>query len=498
MKRLHSDYTVLIVSDEDEQMQTLQQSLSGIGEYTFYAVGQETCPHDLAEFDAVIMFVHSPLLAVVESALIHYAIEGGRLVILHHGIAYAKLKNPDWLDFLGVHINAREATSFPWRVVSHITPTIVNLRPGHFITTNGIEYRSQSSYLSSDSPSVAVELPAFELVDTEVFMNLHFTDGRAKTVLLGSKFQDPETGESCTQDRAGWIKSTGKGVAIYLQPGHSVADYKDDTYSRIIHNAIVWDAAETLLPPIRVPASTRRDFFSQDPFGWRDLMPDKDLSGWVEYGWPPGSETVAASDSSDWAIDDASGVLRTRGTPHTHILTASFFADFILHVEWRYLPGSGTLNSGVFVRMVPHQMVMHQIECLMGRVGIIMGGRVDDGLLIPISAAVPDGAGGWHRVPNHTSNGWWRGIGQVAEVSEPGIPQEYRPSETVQVNQPGEWNTYEILCIGRRITVWTNGVISSHTDNCTVMTGAIGFEAEGHPVEFRKIMIKVIAEIEPK
>jgi hypothetical protein len=489
--RLTQGKGVLVISDESGPVTALEEALWGFEPYQFSRETPESCPGDLAGLDAVVMLARGELEPRVERALIRYATDGGRLVVLHRGAVSSERRSPEWLRFLGIEIGEPRGPN-PWRVVEHTAYTIVNLRPGHTITTKGIRYPITTAYRSSDSPSAEIELPAFELADTEVLANQVFTDGRTKTVLLGSKFRDPTTGATVMQDRAGWAKTVGTGTLVYLQPG-SGSDFANEVYSRIVHNAIGWDSVETMLPPLRIPSGTRRRLYAEDPHAWVDLEFDPKLSGWVEYGWPPGSAAVDAGGSAGWTWDPEAAVLRTPGVPHTHLLSRDAFADFILHVEWRYLPGEGTLNSGVFVRMVPNARVMHQIECLMGRVGIVMGGRLDEGVLYPISASVPDGHGGWRRVENHTSNAWSPEIMRVADMHAPAVPQAFVPSEEVIVHPPGEWNTYELLCAGRRITVWTNGVVSSHTDSCTVRSGAIGFEAEGHAVEFRNLRVKVIA-----
>lgn len=505
MKRLQPSHHVAVLCDEAEPMTALRSALESLGRYSFSVCGQADAPNELDAFDAVIMYIHGQLEARVESLLIEYAEAGGRLVVLHHGVASAKRANPKWLRFLGVHIAEREDPKFPWNVVSHVTHTVVNLNPNHFITSNGVEYPSTVRYLSSDVPSADTTFQSFDLPDTEVFENQCFTDGRAKTVLFGTTFVRPDadrsgsgttagraTGDPVMADRAGWVKPTGKGTVVYFQPGHSSADFANKTFCQIIHNAIVWDSIELQLPPVQIPSNVRRKFYVDDPFGWRDITPDSRLNRWNEYDWPPGSALTEPRKSARWSLAEAAGVLSTPGTPHTHLLSEEQFADFVLHVEWRYLVALGSLNSGVFVRMVPGQRVMHQIECLMGRSGIIMGGRLDDGVLHPISAIIPDGNGGWDRIPNHTSNGWTPEIRTIAATSGPEIPAEFLPSERVVVHEPGEWNTFEILCVGPRITVWTNGAISSHTTSCTVPVGSIGFESEGHPVEFRNITIKII------
>jgi len=42
------------------------------------------------------------------------------------------------------------------------------------------------------------------------------------------------------QDRAGWVKSAGKGWVVYLQPGHCEADFQHPIYRQIVLNALTW------------------------------------------------------------------------------------------------------------------------------------------------------------------------------------------------------------------------------------------------------------------
>lgn len=56
------------------------------------------------DLDAVVVYILAPILPAVEQALINYAEQGERLLVVHHSLASAKMQNPRWLDFLGVRI----------------------------------------------------------------------------------------------------------------------------------------------------------------------------------------------------------------------------------------------------------------------------------------------------------------------------------------------------------------------------------------------------------
>jgi hypothetical protein len=59
-----------------------------------------------------------------------------------------------------------------------------------------------------------------------------------------------------------------------------------------------------------------------------------------------------------------------------------------------------------------------------------------------------------------------------------------------RVKPAGEWNTYELTCKGRQVTLWINGAIANQWKGCGVPRGYLGLEAERGRVEFRNIKLK--------
>ena len=59
-----------------------------------------------------------------------------------------------------------------------------------------------------------------------------------------------------------------------------------------------------------------------------------------------------------------------------------------------------------------------------------------------------------------------------------------------RVKPAGEWNTYEIRAVGRTLTLWVNGAVTSEFSECEVSRGHIGLEAEGYRIEFRNMTLK--------
>jgi hypothetical protein len=236
----HTEMEVMIVADEWPQMHALSTALASRSGLVIHATEEEGIPADLSPYDAVIMYVHGVMGPQLEQALIRYALQGGRLVILHHGLASGKIRNPAWMEFTGMHIEPPDAAANAWKVLAPVTHTLVNLNPKHYITSHDVTYNAEISYQSSDALTQPGLYPALPLLDTELFLNQQFTDGREKTVLFGAHCIHPDTGKTVMQDRGGWVKPAGNGWICYLQPGHSEQDFMIPSFNQIILNSITW------------------------------------------------------------------------------------------------------------------------------------------------------------------------------------------------------------------------------------------------------------------
>ena len=236
---------VLIVMDEREQMETLARFLKDTGGLESTIVDQTSLPEDWSGFQAMIGYVHGTLLEATELKLIEYTRNGGRYVCLHHSISSGKTKNKHYFDFLGVRLpgieKAREPSQpgdhYAWREPAKFT--VVNLTPGHYITSHNVTWPEKTSYRSSDAPDGEREYPAFTL-DGEAYMNHQFTDGREKTPLLGIKYLDDRNGVLYMQDREGWLKPSGKGWIVYLQMGHATREFQNPAVAQMVLNAVTW------------------------------------------------------------------------------------------------------------------------------------------------------------------------------------------------------------------------------------------------------------------
>ena len=121
---------------------------------------------------------------------------------------------------------------------------------------------------------------------------------------------------------------------------------------------------------------------------------------------------------------------------NSHLFTTDSYEDFVVRFEWR--PAKKGYNSGFFIRG-NNQIQMLQSDC-----GHLMTNAKE-------TKAVPE----LHK-------------------------------------EPGEWNEWEVTCIGSKAALKVNGKAAWEIDTFKPKKGPIGIEAEGHPIDFRNLRIKVI------
>jgi len=202
------------------------------------------------------------------------------------------------------------------------------------------------------------------------------------------------------------------------------------------------------LPPI--PLREARSLLETEPDGWTDVQPKADLAGWVRGPWPA---TVTLG-PQQWSVDPATGHLVCDGKGgHEWLRLDRPTADAAFHVEWRFSPveGADKYNSGVLARAAPD-----------------------------LSA--------WHQAQVGLKGGFLFGVTPVEGVSKR-LAQE--PAAARVRTAAGEWNAYELVARGRRLTLWVNGAVTSEIA-VDVPLGHFGLEAEGWRIEFRNLKLKVL------
>jgi hypothetical protein len=229
---------VLVVADEIPAMEFLAGRLEVEEKIGSEIVTQGRMPADLSGFAAVIVYIHGKLEEDAERVLIAYTKAGGKLIVLHHSISSGKRKNREWFGFLGVSLPEGEFSQGGYKWIEPVALDIVNLAPDHFITSNRVTYPIRVPYRRSDLSGSEELRPGFSLQESEVYLNHMLTQPR--TVLLGFRYVDAKSGQVYMQDRAGWLRSAGRGLIIYLLPGHSVLDFQNRVYARLIINAVLF------------------------------------------------------------------------------------------------------------------------------------------------------------------------------------------------------------------------------------------------------------------
>jgi 3-keto-disaccharide hydrolase len=192
----------------------------------------------------------------------------------------------------------------------------------------------------------------------------------------------------------------------------------------------------------------------RDPGGWIDLLANAgpDLKGWTRGSIPPGR---TLKPESQWRIDPESGHLVCRGDGgHDWVRWDRELGDFVFHVEWRFKPirGKKGYNSGVYARNSSDAKIWHQAQTGDASGGFLFGDT-------------PAGD----------------------ELKRINLAKEQHGN---RVKPAGEWNTFEITCKGKDMTLWVNGGVTNEWHDCNVPRGYVGLEAEGWEIEFRHVKVK--------
>lgn len=171
------------------------------------------------------------------------------------------------------------------------------------------------------------------------------------------------------------------------------------------------------------------------------------------------------------------GMLVSLGTPQGHLITDAVYANYRLHIEYRFAGKPG--NCGALVHASTpralYDMFPKSLEAQM------MHKNAGDFWCIVEDIVVPDMEK--RRGPKEE----WG----ITEGKKRRIPNLTKKSE----NKVGKWNTMMIECLDREIKVWVNGDLVNYGYDCTTNKGQVAVQAEGSEVEFRKIELTPISEL---
>jgi len=183
------------------------------------------------------------------------------------------------------------------------------------------------------------------------------------------------------------------------------------------------------------------------------LWNGKDYTGWMRF-LPDASRDV----DDTWSIGD--GLLRCTGRPAGYMRTETPYADYHLHVEWRWPEKPG--NNGVLVHMSGQDNVWPKsLECQLA------SGNAGDFWVIG-GVEFAEHAKGGDRVKGRRTI-------KLKDSSE---------------KPPGEWNAYDIICKDDWVVVLVNGVLQNVATQCSETGGKICLQSEGAAIEYRNIWVE--------
>jgi len=231
-------------------------------------------------------------------------------------------------------------------------------------------------------------------------------------------------------------------------------------------------------------ASLPSIIFSQEIESLNTATPSQAIIDGNGPGWAPlvASDFVNVNckeDTWNWTNDR----LSCKGNCVGVIRSKNQFENFELMLEWKHLKKAG--NSGVFVwtpessvkQLAPDQLP-EGIECQV----------LDHGYTAQYEASSGKKAN-WF-----TTNGDVFPVGKTKmkpfpPLSPNGVRSFPSANLSLGVNQ---WNHYYIRAINGEIRLWVNGHEVSGGNHCEPANGFIALEAEGAPVEFRNIKIRIL------
>ena len=188
----------------------------------------------------------------------------------------------------------------------------------------------------------------------------------------------------------------------------------------------------------------------------QSLFNGKNLKGWTIY-----VKDQSVKPENFFYVKD--GVIETVGVPTGYIRTQKAYANYHLHLEWRY--PEKPVNSGVFVHTNgPDQIWPAHYQCQLK--------YQNAGDFIVNATGEKATAGGVEYVGT--------------EKVKPIAPKLHESNE----KPAGEWNSYDIVCKGNTVDVSVNGLLQNKMTNCSMTSGSIGLQAEGSKIQFRNIWIE--------
>ena len=188
------------------------------------------------------------------------------------------------------------------------------------------------------------------------------------------------------------------------------------------------------------------------------LFNGKNLDGWTIFV----DESIISPEDFFYVND---GMIECVGVPMGYLRTIKEYSDYHLHIEWRY-PEEPT-NSGVFLHTSGPDLIWpahYQGQLKFENAGDFIVHGVGE-------TATIDGK-----------------VYESSDTLKPVIPK-LNPSNE---KPAGEWNNYDITCLGNTVELRVNGLLQNTATNCSLTRGGIGLQAEGSKIQYRNLWIEHI------
>ena len=183
------------------------------------------------------------------------------------------------------------------------------------------------------------------------------------------------------------------------------------------------------------------------------------LPGWEFYAEKDGTKV-----SDVWTLRD--GVLTCQGTPKGYLYTSKDYKNFVLTLEWRWIPDKKPGSGGVLIRTTgPHKIWPKSLEAQInaGQAGDFWG----------LDGYVLEGPAERSKAVDHAEFGKLINVQKLADVEKPA----------------GQWNQYEITAEDGTVTLKINGQPVNQATHCDVVAGKICLTAEGDAIQFRNVRL---------
>jgi hypothetical protein len=204
--------------------------------------------------------------------------------------------------------------------------------------------------------------------------------------------------------------------------------------------------------------------------GWTPLFNGTDTSGWTFTLRPSKDKPNDKPDPKDtWTVKD--GVLICTGKPNGYIATEKEYENYQLRLKWRYPKEAKAGNSGVLLHVTGPNVVWP--NCIEAQLASAKAGDIwlnaDSDKKLPVLQF---------------------GSEQKDNANKDGRHFFRKKSDRPVEKDFGEWNQYEIECLGGDIQLKINGIVVNQGKEGSLRKGRIALQSEGAPVEFKEIEFK--------